>query len=790
MTQQVQLRRGTASQVAAFTPAAGEVVVDTTNNRLAVGDGATLGGFPAVMQGGPSISIAGGGITYTFNTVSQNFGSGSSVKALQLTSSNSPGLAASFTIDGWIDVGNFAAAFPSVVLPDSTGPGFRMPADAMWLDIYYGGSAQYLKVISAQNDGSGQVQLKISSDPSGNLGIVAGATIQAGGTAGMSGTAVYQVVGGTGTAAQLNVTVSGGAITAINSINNPGSYTVFPSLPAALSYVSGTGSGVTGATVNLSGPTIAIDKVGGVPNASGIWPIANFTSVSGGFTFSLVGSTWAGSYTSGGWYGTGQDLVQYGRRPGGIYVPSSSTLTAGNGITDGSAGVNATQPAGAFIRCWPDTTLTQAVLGLDNNPAPGSIVLYTYSGINPSTQSYVDIYDRTADGTGAAHTRFTRGQIAFKNTSTTTPVNGIYLEASGTVSVNAATAAWLQVAGAAMPNVAATAGVTTINGGLTVTGGTIAAGAQISTLSATQTANTSNTGLSWTITGAGTGTQRTVGFNLNLAAGYTGSSRNTGVLILNSSLGTGASFSAGNPSVNIGLNAQANGAGSGWNIGGENTAANSTTVNIGSYCGASIASNGATNIGLVATGKNTGTTAVQIGAWIINGPPSDTAVPAVSAALIVDNAGGSNAIALFQISNTTEVQIAYDGGVEVGNAPTGGSKGAGTINVSSGIYLNNTAYTNPDYVFEKYFTGEIVRFAEPQPGGSHWGNERRKNYPGLMPLDNLANFVSDQLRLPGITDAPADVFERSDIALEKLEEHTLYILQLNERLAKLEARAD
>jgi|SRR5487761_1519608 hypothetical protein len=44
---QVQYRRGTAAQVAAFTGAAGEMVIDTTNNRVVVQDGATAGGFPA-----------------------------------------------------------------------------------------------------------------------------------------------------------------------------------------------------------------------------------------------------------------------------------------------------------------------------------------------------------------------------------------------------------------------------------------------------------------------------------------------------------------------------------------------------------------------------------------------------------------------------------------------------------------------------------------------------------------------------------------------------------------------
>jgi hypothetical protein len=47
MTEQLQLRRGTATQAATFTGAQGEVIVDTTNNRAIVNDGATAGGWPA-----------------------------------------------------------------------------------------------------------------------------------------------------------------------------------------------------------------------------------------------------------------------------------------------------------------------------------------------------------------------------------------------------------------------------------------------------------------------------------------------------------------------------------------------------------------------------------------------------------------------------------------------------------------------------------------------------------------------------------------------------------------------
>jgi hypothetical protein len=47
MSEQLQLRRGTATQVASFVGAQGEVIVDTTSNRLVLQDGATAGGFAA-----------------------------------------------------------------------------------------------------------------------------------------------------------------------------------------------------------------------------------------------------------------------------------------------------------------------------------------------------------------------------------------------------------------------------------------------------------------------------------------------------------------------------------------------------------------------------------------------------------------------------------------------------------------------------------------------------------------------------------------------------------------------
>ena len=48
MSTQVQYRRGSNVQVAAFTGALGELVIDTTNKIVVVNDGTTVGGFPSV----------------------------------------------------------------------------------------------------------------------------------------------------------------------------------------------------------------------------------------------------------------------------------------------------------------------------------------------------------------------------------------------------------------------------------------------------------------------------------------------------------------------------------------------------------------------------------------------------------------------------------------------------------------------------------------------------------------------------------------------------------------------
>lgn len=128
-----------------------------------------------------------------------------------------------------------------------------------------------------------------------------------------------------------------------------------------------------------------------------------------------------------------------------------------------------------------------------------------------------------------------------------------------------------------------------------------------------------------------------------------------------------------------------------------------------------------------------------------------------------------------RFARSTKWTFATTGGI-FSNGATGGDQGAGTINVSGGLYKNGSAYTNPDYVFEKYYTGQVKKFI---------ANRGAKEYKGLMPLGQLEKTLRKDFALPGVHDT-REIFARSDILLEKLEEAFLYIIELNKRVERLE----
>lgn len=93
MASSIQVKRGTTAKVAAYTPLVGELVLDTTTNKLYAGDGSTAGGIQVVAskKGATDGSSAASGeageyLTATSSSaVSMTTGTGVLVVSLALT---------------------------------------------------------------------------------------------------------------------------------------------------------------------------------------------------------------------------------------------------------------------------------------------------------------------------------------------------------------------------------------------------------------------------------------------------------------------------------------------------------------------------------------------------------------------------------------------------------------------------------------------------------------------------------------------------------------------------------
>lgn len=136
-------------------------------------------------------------------------------------------------------------------------------------------------------------------------------------------------------------------------------------------------------------------------------------------------------------------------------------------------------------------------------------------------------------------------------------------------------------------------------------------------------------------------------------------------------------------------------------------------------------------------------------------------------------------------ANGSTLRGKVNAGWEIG-APTGGDKGAGTMNFAADIYKNNTAYDNPDYVLEHWATGKIVRFK---------ANDGADRYDGLRPLASVERFVRRRLVLPRIEEARRaagksglGAFGGGDAVLATLEEAYLYLFQQEARIRALEEK--
>lgn len=147
----------------------------------------------------------------------------------------------------------------------------------------------------------------------------------------------------------------------------------------------------------------------------------------------------------------------------------------------------------------------------------------------------------------------------------------------------------------------------------------------------------------------------------------------------------------------------------------------------------------------------------------------------------------SNALLLGTLQNTSlqfgtndNVRMTIDDTGDIGIAtttPWAGMKLAvdGSILVTGDIYKSGTAYVNPDYVFAEYFGNP---YHEPIPADYEF-----------LSLSDLEQYVKSNSHLPGVSfnGGPISIFESNRLNLEKIEELSLYIIELNNRLGLVES---
>jgi hypothetical protein len=199
-------------------------------------------------------------------------------------------------------------------------------------------------------------------------------------------------------------------------------------------------------------------------------------------------------------------------------------------------------------------------------------------------------------------------------------------------------------------------------------------------------------------------------------------------------------------------------------------------------------SNGTTGSGSVVLGTSpTITTSMGVGGanalgtlWVHTGTDNNLSVRA---------AGGTGAGPdLTSINDATDTYkpmlleasgFKFDqGGIQVGS-PTGGAGTTGNVNIAGDIRKNNTAYSNPDYVFEHWATGAIHKYAD---------KEGSRDYRGLMPLPELERYVRENYHLPRFgPDASHGLFSGSDAMLASLEESYVHLFQQQKEIESLKA---
>ena len=232
---------------------------------------------------------------------------------------------------------------------------------------------------------------------------VVSATIHAGGTGGANGSASVTGTTGTGTKFIANVTISGGAITAVNSISLGGSYTVNPT---SLTAEPVTGAGLTGAQLSVSMGVAAISIL-----TAGV-----LTANPSGASFTQLSTTGAGSGATFNYCIFAPYAVTVSTA--GAYTALPTNPVAQDSTTGTGYGATFTLTSTSSV---PFSTGNWAYLSGVNGMLPINGTTVVLTQLSPTTFSLYDVYGNGVDTTGFP--AYTSGGTASEIYTLVTPYN-------------------------------------------------------------------------------------------------------------------------------------------------------------------------------------------------------------------------------------------------------------------------------------------------------------------------------------------------------------------------------
>lgn len=451
MATQVQFRRGTTAETAAFTGAIGEVTVDTSKDTLVVHDGGTVGGFPLMRESGANSALADGSL----GSPALRFAS-SSTTGLYSPSAGRIALVASGVAALTSDTGGNLTTGGSITATGSlTGHSFIptssvVPANGLYLSAANTVSIATNSAVRFTVGPTGDVTitgaLSIGSNFSATSFVPTGSTIP---TNGLYLPSANNVAIATNSASRLTINSTGDVVVVTGSLTTSSGTNTAQSFIPTSSTIPANGMYLSAANT-LAFATNSVSRL--TIDASGT------VNVTGSFS---VG----GSFSSGSFIPTSNSVPT-----NGLYLPSANNVAL---ATDSSSRLaidatgNVTVQTGNLTTSSGTNTAQSFIPTSSTIPTNG---LYL-SGVNTVALATNSLSRFTIDASGnavlvsgsltASSGTVTSG--SFIPTSSSAPTNGLYLSAANTVSLATNSTARLTIDGSG--------NVTLPNGTLTTSSG-------------------------------------------------------------------------------------------------------------------------------------------------------------------------------------------------------------------------------------------------------------------------------------------------------------------------------